>query len=188
MQTQSSSPYAEIGALLKEARKDLRMTTLQAAHALHIRAAYLEALEEGRFEALPGSAYTKGYLQSYAAFLQLDKNELLKQFEQVEAALKRGFYLPQGISREKKPPQTAVWGGLAAAFLLFIAWLLFNYGEKMRISVVDVVPEQVFAKAEYFHNPACFKPKAVLYPPCYEIWVAEPPRKRQVKTVMELAQ
>jgi cytoskeleton protein RodZ len=182
-----SSPYAEIGSRLKDARKEMHLTSLQAAHALHIRASYLEALEDGRFEALPGHAYAKGYLQSYAAFLALDKDEILRQFEQVEAALKKGFYLPQGISREKKPTNAAVWGGPAAALAVFLGWIFFNHSAQIRVSVVDAAPQQAFAKAEYFYNPACFKPKAKLYPPCYEMWVEETPRKRPVKSIMDLA-
>jgi cytoskeleton protein RodZ len=182
-----SSPYAEIGARLKEARKEKRLTSREAASALHIRTQYLEALEEGKFEALPGLAYAKGYLQSYAAFLELDKDEILHRFEQVEAALKRGFYLPQGISREKKPTNAMVWGGPAAALVVFFAWILLNHSVQAPISVVDAVPQQVFAKAEFFHNPACFQKKAILYPPCYEMKAAITPPKRQIKSVMDLA-
>jgi cytoskeleton protein RodZ len=185
---ESSSPYAEIGARLREARKGMHLTSPQAAQALHIRSIYLEALEEGRFEALPGHAYAKGYLQSYAAFLQLDKDEILRQFEQVEAALKKGFYIPQSISREKKPTNAMVWGGPAAALVAFLIWILANHGGALSVSVVDAAPKQVYAKAEYFYNPACFKPKAKLYPPCYEIWVKESPRTRPVRSVMDLVQ
>jgi transcriptional regulator with XRE-family HTH domain len=186
MQTESS-PYAEIGAKLREARKDMHLTTLQAAQAMHIRAQYVEALESGRFEALPGLAYAKGYLQSYAAFLQLDKDAMLHQFEQVEAALKKGFYLPQGISREKTPTNSMVWGGPLAALLAFLVWIVANHSEKVTVSVVDAVPKQVYARPEYFYNPACFRAKAELYPPCYEIWVEETPRTRPIKSIMDLA-
>lgn len=182
-----TSPYAEIGARLRDARMEMHITPQQAGQALHIRAIYLEALEDGRFEALPGHAYAKGYLQSYAAFLQLDKDEILRRFEQVEAALKKNFYLPQSISREKKPTNAMLWGGPAAAAIVFIIWILANNGAKMSVSVVDAIPEKAYARAEYFYNPACFKPKAGLYPPCYEIWVKESPRKRPIRSVMELA-
>lgn len=182
-----TSPYAEIGARLRDARKEMHITPQQAAQALHIRAMYLEALEDGRFEALPGHAYAKGYLRTYAAFLQLDQDEILRRFEHVEAALKKSFYLPQGISREKKPTNAMVWGGPAAAALVFIIWILANNGTKVAVSVVDAIPEKVYAKAEFFHNPACFKQKATVYPPCYENWVKEPPRKRPVKSVLDLA-
>lgn len=187
------APYADIGNLLRAARKDLRISTQRAAEMLHIRASYLEALEDGRFEALPGAAYAKGYLQNYAAFLQLDKDEILKQFEQVEASLKRGFFLPHVLRREKKPTSAVIWGGVAAAAVIYGLWLLLGAFPHASISVVDAPPHpgvvRAYGKTYRPHNLACFQSPSILYPPCHMTWAAEimQPQKRQLKSVMDLA-
>jgi hypothetical protein len=62
----------EIGSSLRDARvrKGLDLTELEAE--TKIRAKYLRALEEERFELLPGDTYVKGFLRIYAERLGLD--------------------------------------------------------------------------------------------------------------------
>lgn len=43
-----------------------------AEHTTRINRAYLEAIEEGRLEALPAPVYTRGFVRLYARFLGLD--------------------------------------------------------------------------------------------------------------------
>ena len=83
------------------------------AQQLHIRVRYLDALECGRLNELPGISYTKGYLQVYANYIGLDKDEILRRFEDVEQAMgKRGFYFPQVLNKEKSPNSNIVWGSV----------------------------------------------------------------------------
>jgi cytoskeletal protein RodZ len=62
----------EIGSSLRDARvrKGLELTSLEAE--TKIRAKYLRALEEERFDLLPGDTYVKGFLRIYADKLGLD--------------------------------------------------------------------------------------------------------------------
>jgi cytoskeleton protein RodZ len=62
----------EIGSSLREARirQDLDFPALE--QGTKIRAKYLRALEEERFELLPAHTYVKGFLRSYADYLGLD--------------------------------------------------------------------------------------------------------------------
>ena len=63
---------AEVGASLREARIALRGDLLDAAHDLRIRHVYLQAIEDGRLEDLPGLAYQTGFLRAYGNYLGLD--------------------------------------------------------------------------------------------------------------------
>jgi cytoskeletal protein RodZ len=67
----------EIGEQLRKARQLRSLSLEQAAQATHIRVHYLEALEEGRIEALPSMAQVRGFLRSYAGYLKLDAQPLL---------------------------------------------------------------------------------------------------------------
>lgn len=70
----------DIGSALREARQRQGLDYAQVEAQLRIRAHYLAALEEERFEVLPGEAYAKGFLRSYAEFLGLDGNRFLDEY------------------------------------------------------------------------------------------------------------
>src|SRR5690242_17893403 len=74
------------GALLRAARERVGWTLAEIAAALRIRPYYLEALEDGRVDELPGNAYALGFLRTYASALGLDANEIARRFK-TEAAL-----------------------------------------------------------------------------------------------------
>ena len=46
-----------------------------------IRSRLLDALEQGEYEVLPSPAYVKGYIQSYARYLEIPVGPLLEQFK-----------------------------------------------------------------------------------------------------------
>ena len=62
----------EIGNSLREARLRQHLDFPELEHETKIRAKYLRALEDERFELLPSHTYIKGFLRSYADSLGLD--------------------------------------------------------------------------------------------------------------------
>ena len=62
----------EIGNSLREARLRQHLDFPELEHTTKIRAKYLRALEDERFELLPSHTYVKGFLRSYADSLGLD--------------------------------------------------------------------------------------------------------------------
>jgi hypothetical protein len=62
----------EIGPSLREARLHKGVDIPDAERATKIRAKYLRALETEGFDVLPGQAYIKSFLRSYADYLGLD--------------------------------------------------------------------------------------------------------------------
>jgi cytoskeleton protein RodZ len=62
----------QIGPSLREARTRKGLEIPEVEHATRIRAKYLRALEDESFDVLPSQAYIKGFLRSYADFLDLD--------------------------------------------------------------------------------------------------------------------
>jgi len=61
----------QIGESLREARTRRGLSPADVHKAIRIRERYLTALEEERWDMLPGEAYTKGFLKTYAEFLGL---------------------------------------------------------------------------------------------------------------------
>lgn len=165
--------YSEIGAVLKSAREDRHLSITEAARLLHIRARYLDAIEKGDFTELPGLPYAKGYIQAYAVFLDLDRDELMRRFERVDVQMnKRNFQLPKAFHSDKKPHQAAIWGSLAAVLVLYSLWEAVFYSPEEPVSVVEHYEEpglspELRAIASKARNPACFRLKQRLYPLCY---------------------
>jgi hypothetical protein len=69
-----------IGDSLREARTRRGLSFADVQKGIRIRERYLTALEEERWELLPGDAYTKGFLRTYADFLGLDGNLYIDEY------------------------------------------------------------------------------------------------------------
>jgi cytoskeleton protein RodZ len=70
----------EIGSSLRAARMRQRLELSHAERETRIRAKYLGALEDERFDVLPGPAYTKGFLRTYADYLGLDAQRFVDEY------------------------------------------------------------------------------------------------------------
>src|SRR5215210_1551917 len=77
-----SGPYAgpKIGRTLELARKELGLSLEQVEDATKIRAGYLRDLERENFDVLP-AVYVQGSLKTYANFLQLDAEAMVRELK-----------------------------------------------------------------------------------------------------------
>lgn len=66
-----------IGARLKEAREQRRLTLQQVSETTKVRPYYLEALENDDLSAISSAAQARGFLRIYADFLGLNVDDLL---------------------------------------------------------------------------------------------------------------
>lgn len=70
----------EIGSSLREARMRRGLELSQVERDTRIRPRYLMALEEEQFDVLPGPAYTRGFLRTYADYLGLDAQRFIDEY------------------------------------------------------------------------------------------------------------
>lgn len=68
-----------VGETLRISRQQRGIRLEDAAEATKISKQFLYALEHNRFDDLPSPAYLKGFLKTYAAYLQLDGAALIRQ-------------------------------------------------------------------------------------------------------------
>jgi len=73
------------GEGLRHTREAQGLSVSEVAHALKLNPRQIEALEAGRFDLLPGYAFTRGFLRNYARLLKMDPAPLLAQLEPHEA-------------------------------------------------------------------------------------------------------
>lgn len=75
-----------LGEKLCRARKRVGVDLIEAELSTKIRAKYLEALENEDFDLLPNDIYTKGFLSTYAEYLELEPDKIINLWRQQKLA------------------------------------------------------------------------------------------------------
>jgi hypothetical protein len=91
----------QIGPSLREARSRRGLSPADVHKAIRIRERYLAALEEERWETLPGDAYAKGFLRTYAEFLGLNSQLYIDEFNARVAAHDEEPLVPETLTRTR---------------------------------------------------------------------------------------
>ena len=68
---------SSFGELLKAGRESKRISINKASSKLLIKKDHILALENEDWQSLPEATFVKGYIKSYAEFLELDKDKML---------------------------------------------------------------------------------------------------------------
>ncbi len=97
------------------------------AEVLRIRPAILTAIEEGRFDTLPGPAYAVGFIRSYATYLGLDAEALVARFkaESSAAARRPHLHFPLPVSDSRVPTLPLLLICMLLAALIYGGWYYF---------------------------------------------------------------
>lgn len=122
-----------IGATLRNRRQELGISFETVVTRTRIRRSYLEALEQERFEDIPGDAYLKGYLRGYAECLGLDPQPLLEALPSKKPALQNSSLIESASlpPAEQAPlgfPNSLRGPLLLVGLLVFLGlgWLWFD--------------------------------------------------------------
>jgi cytoskeleton protein RodZ len=91
----------EIGSTLREARTRARIDISEIEAETKIRAKYLRALENEEWGLLPGPAYVRSFLRTYAEALGLDAKLLLEEYKLRHERPSDHDLLPIGGSRRR---------------------------------------------------------------------------------------
>lgn len=95
-----------IGATLREARTRRKLDLSEVEAAIKIRVRFLQAIENEEWDALPGGAYTRGFIRTYATYLGLDGDRLADDYRRStappggERPPKRVEPVPMGTRRD----------------------------------------------------------------------------------------
>ncbi len=133
------------GQQLRAAREQAGLTLEQMAQQLNLLRGFLSALEEDRYDRLPGATFARGYLRNYARALKLNEGELLAQFDarmpqarpvQVEPT-PAPRYRP--IALDSRAPRRH-WSAAAALMVVLGLWGWQQMDEKAP-ELVSLTPE-----------------------------------------------
>jgi cytoskeleton protein RodZ len=122
----------EIGSSLREVRIRRGVELAQVEAETHIRTRYLKALEDDRFDLLPGDAYVRAFLRTYADYLELDADLFVDEYKARFAPPEEP--LPQLVPRRRidshrLPALGTVGALLAVALVATLAWRVDADGE-----------------------------------------------------------
>lgn len=119
-----------LGELLASARRSAGKTIADVEAGTRIRGRMIDALEKDDREALPARAYVRGYIISYAKFLDIDPEPLLKRFAEENADPREQLRLPEQVVPRRHethavPYRTAV---VIVAAVLLVAIAVWGIG------------------------------------------------------------
>src|SRR5690242_3011528 len=134
-----------IGQLLRETREGIGSDLNRVATALRIRAAYLEAIEEGRYDQLPGAVYALGFVRAYATHLALDGEEAVRRFKLEAEGFEgqRGLTFPVPLAERSVPGGTMLLVAVILAICGYGGWYYLSSSAHPRPERVAAVPPEL---------------------------------------------
>ena len=123
-----------VGEILARARVARGLTLDDVAQQLKFGARQIDALEQGRFENLPGSTFARGMVRSYARLLKLDAEALLGQvagkFEVPDADRLATRYREPVPFSDGSRRSNITYAALSVAILLVVAGVLYGWQQE----------------------------------------------------------
>jgi cytoskeleton protein RodZ len=135
-----ATPGRAVGRLLREEREARGLSVLDVEKQIRIRHQQIEAIEEGRFDLLPGAAYVPAFLRAYATHLSLDPDKVLAAYHLSGAVpIKRPVALPADfpIVEKRAPIGLAV---LTALLVVVAGYVVWHYLPRQQAVVAEKVP------------------------------------------------
>lgn len=139
MERETTSGRA-VGRLLRDQREARGLSIADVEASLRIRKAYIEALEAGRFDLLPGAAYIPAFLRAYALHVGLEPEKVLTAYQLSGAVpIKRPVVLPADFPAvERRAPL-----GLAVLTVLLVigaGYGVWRYLPRQQTVISEKVP------------------------------------------------
>jgi len=114
-----------IGGALRRGREHLGLTQAQMGERLHVDASVVAALEDERFDALGAPVFVRGHLRRYAQVLQLDADDLQRQYESRQTAVAEPDVRQAPRALPQPDPRRFLWPAVIAAGLAVLGGILW---------------------------------------------------------------
>ncbi len=147
---ESGGKDAGIGGILRAFRKRRGASLEDVSRVLCIRQVYLLAIEDGRFEELPGSIYSFGFVRAYAQYLGLDDDQIVERFKSENSNLgnKPSLSFPAMVPDHGIPGGAILMLGLIIAVLGYGGWYFVSSQGGFESNTVSELPRQLASKLD----------------------------------------
>lgn len=136
-----------VAGILRSARVRAGIDLYAAADKLCIRYRFLEAIEQGHFDELPGPTYALGFVRTYAELLGLDSKEIVHQFKEEGQGLSRrqALVFPEPLQEARFPSSRALIMAVVLAGAVYGGWSYWQHRQANRAETVAPVPPNLTA-------------------------------------------
>jgi cytoskeletal protein RodZ len=153
---------SEFGEELRCEREKRGIALSSIIETTKISSRYLQALETGHFDRLPGGVFNKGIVRSYARFVGLDEDDWVNRFMsayQGSGQLKEDdanwIAFAQNVGKNRphlsdRPGMRLRWAGVAVLLVVLVAlgWFVWHYVSNRMTAQVVLPHPQVTTTAE----------------------------------------
>lgn len=112
-----------LGSTLRQARESRELPLREVEWATKIKAEYLQALEDEEFDKLPPATYARGFLRTYAFYLDLDPEPLIAEYNRIYAGAQEIVSTRPAVRVPRRP--LAVTPAMIAAVALVLVAIGF---------------------------------------------------------------
>ena len=129
-----------VGKLLRARREEAEQDLHYVSQMLRIRRPYLEAIEDGRVDDLPGPTYAVGFVRAYAEHLGLDPKDIISRFKEDAKVLeaKPRLVFPAPLPEGKIPSGAIVLIAVIMALVVYGGWIQLSSQNQ---SIADFIPQ-----------------------------------------------
>ena len=145
-----SEVFYKVGKLLRSTREEKGLSLEEACHSLKIRKFFLESIETGHFEKLPGAVYALGFVKSYSVYLGLDFEELSCELEKLTTSFEKDSQLTNYCLPQPKNLLTkkALWISVFLTAFCFITYFFYQAKNNDTIAKMEQEADLIPGKSE----------------------------------------
>jgi cytoskeleton protein RodZ len=135
----------EFGAAMRDMRKEHNRELSDVANALRIRQVYLQAIEDGRFDDLPGSTYAAGFVRAYADYLGLEIDEVMRRYRSSMGNIPAQAALapPSPMSEARLPTGFILLVAAILAAAAYGGWYYLTIHGQSPAEIVSALPKRI---------------------------------------------
>ena len=139
-----------VGNLLRAERERRNLSVDDVAANLRIRRALIDAIEHGRFKELPGAPYAVGFVKTYAEFLELDREEVIRRFKSEAEGIenRKELHFPRPLSESRLPGGVLLLMSAVIAAFAYAFWHFQSADERTQMPRVAALPERLAPLAD----------------------------------------
>jgi cytoskeleton protein RodZ len=128
----------ELGTSFRKSRESLNLSIDKIAAETRINPRFLEAIENERFDLLPGGIFNRGFIRSYAVRLGLDPEEALQGYEKLFRAVEAEPVQQESERVRGKTTKIPVYYvALAGLLILVIVFYFLNRHKEAPVRVAN---------------------------------------------------
>mgnify|MGYP003587116420 CR=1 FL=1 len=138
-----------VGDILKNEREKQDLSVKDVENGTNIRSLYISAIEENNYDVLPGEVYLKGFLRSYANFLNIDSDYILQSYKEQkgDSITEIETFQEKQILKPKKKVRKGRVTILFVAVILILVAIFFFFANNDKQSATGSIAKEIVSSS-----------------------------------------